>query len=138
MENTRKIYWVLTALSLAGYAWLAFAFLQPDSQADANTVCVFKNVTGLPCVSCGITRAIVLLLNGDITHALWINPLGGIAALALLIIPPWIGFDLTTKKNTLASLFLWTERKIKTKKVIYIPLVALALLNWGWNILKDL
>ena len=66
------------------------------------------------------------------------NPLGFFAAIGLIIVPLWILTDLLTKKNTLARTFLWTEEKIKTKKAIHIPLVALALLNWGWNILKGL
>jgi hypothetical protein len=66
------------------------------------------------------------------------NPFGCIVALALLILPVWIVTDFVARKDTLARSFLWTENKIKTKKAIYIPLVALALLNWGWNILKEL
>lgn len=67
-----------------------------------------------------------------------INPLGLIAALSLLIIPAWMITDAVTHKNTLAKFFLVAEQKIKTQKILYMPLVALVLINWGWNILKDL
>lgn len=71
-------------------------------------------------------------------ESLLMNPFGVVAAVALVILPLWLLTDLLTQKTTLARTFLWTEEKIKTRKAIYIPLVALALLNWGWNILKGL
>lgn len=123
---------------MAGYAWIGFHLLYEPDGASAFTVCLFKNVTGFPCPSCGITRSLLLLLAGDIYHALMINPLGGLAALLLIIIPPWILIDTLTGKKTLAPLFLWTEKKIQSSKTVSLPLVALVLLNWGWNILKDL
>lgn len=137
MKTRKNLYWLLAILSLAGYAWVGFHLAFPDS-TNGFTVCLFKNVTGVPCPSCGITRSLLLLMTGDLRNAMLLNPLGGLAAFALIATPLWIIFDLATRKNTLPLLFLWTERKIKTKKSIYIPLVALVLLNWGWNILKNL
>lgn len=51
-------------------------------------VCAWKHLTGLPCLGCGGTRAVDLLLRGDIPGAFAMNPaaLGGVlffAALAL-------------------------------------------------------
>jgi len=119
---------------MAGYAWIGFQLLS----SEGVTVCLIKNITGIPCPSCGITRAVLLLIGGEILPAILMNPLGCITAVALLILPLWIITDTLTRKNTLALTFLWTEKRIKTKKAVYIPLVALALLNWGWNILKEL
>jgi hypothetical protein len=134
----KKVYWVLGILSTAGYAWIGFHLLFPDSASSNLTVCLVKNVTGVPCPSCGTTRALLLLIAGDFQKALLTNPLCVVAGIGLLITPVWIAKDLVARTNTLALVFLWTEKKIKTKKAVYIPLVALALLNWGWNILKDL
>jgi hypothetical protein len=137
MKTRKNVYWLLAILSLAGYAWVGFNLAFPDS-SNGFTVCLFRNVTGVPCPSCGITRSLLLFMSGNFREAMLLNPLGGFAALALIAAPLWIIFDLAARKNTLHCLFLWTERKIKTKKSISIPLVALVLLNWGWNILKDL
>jgi hypothetical protein len=123
---------------MACYAWIGFHFFSGDMNDTSATVCLFKNITGIPCPSCGITRSLLLLIAGDFQGALLMNPLGMFAAMALLSFPPWILTDLLRGKNTLARSFLWTEKRIKTKKAIYLPLVALALLNWGWNILKEL
>ena len=126
---------MLTFLSMAGYAWIGLQFLIPG---EGFTVCLFRNVTGLPCPSCGVTRSLLLIIGGDLQQALLVNPLGPVAAIALAGVPLWILKDFVTRKSTLSPLFLRIEKKIKTKKTIYMPLIALALLNWGWNILKEL
>ena len=128
---------MLIILSMAGYSWMGFHLFVTELR-EAPVACLVKNISGIPCPSCGVTRSLILLGSGSFQEAMLMNPLGFLAAIALIIVPPWILTDLFTQKNTLARTFLWTEEKIKTKKRIYIPLVALALLNWGWNILKGL
>jgi hypothetical protein len=137
MRSNNRLYWILLILSMAGYAWIGYHFFTAEHDTSI-TVCLFKNITGIPCPSCGITRALLLLMDGEIRGAVLTNPLGLFAAMALLIIPFWILADLLIQKNTLERSFLWTEKRIKTKKAVYIPLAALALLNWGWNILKEI
>ncbi|HEY9047704.1 MAG TPA: DUF2752 domain-containing protein [Ohtaekwangia sp.] len=134
--NDRKIYWILTLLSLAGYTWLGYHLVWPNH--TAVTVCMFKNITGLPCPSCGITRSVLSLMQGDLYHAWMINPLGIIAALMLVAIPIWMAIDIVTARISLALAFRSAEEKIRTQKIIYIPLILLMAVNWGWNILKDL
>lgn len=50
------------------------------------SVCYFKAVSGLPCMSCGGTRAAALLARLDPAGALAMNPLATLAGLALV---PW-------------------------------------------------
>jgi hypothetical protein len=50
------------------------------------TVCYFKAVTGLPCLSCGGTRAVADLARLDAAAAVAMNPLAALAGLALI---PW-------------------------------------------------
>ena len=49
-------------------------------------VCVFRAATGIPCLTCGATRAAGLLVTGDVAGALAMNPLATLGALALV---PW-------------------------------------------------
>lgn len=137
MKSNRQLYWTLITLSIAGYAWIVLHLFVSQTGA-APVGCLVKNISGFPCPSCGVTRSLLLLCSGLFHEALLMNPLGLFAAIALTILPLWILIDLLIQKNTLARTLLWTEQKIKRKKAIYIPLVALALLNWGWNILKGL
>jgi len=42
--------------------------------------CPFKAATGIPCATCGMTRAFVHLAHGDAARALSASPLGTLAA----------------------------------------------------------
>ncbi len=41
----------------------------------ADIDCFFKSVTGIGCITCGITRAYLSLLSGDISAAFYYHPL---------------------------------------------------------------
>jgi hypothetical protein len=53
-------------------------------------LCVFKAATGIPCLTCGGTRAVVRLANLDPLGALMMNP---VVALAFLVLVPWAVAD---------------------------------------------
>lgn len=46
-------------------------------------VCLFRRLTGLPCPTCGITRSIVLTLNGHVGEALRLNLAGPVWVLVV-------------------------------------------------------
>lgn len=48
------------------------------------SICLFKNVTGMPCPSCGMTRAFLFLGHGQIAKATALHPLALPVALLLL------------------------------------------------------
>lgn len=66
---------VTSAMAIVGLAWLHSRLPNPS--------CPFAYLTGLPCVTCGGTRAVRALLEGDLVAALRFNPLVvmGISAL---------------------------------------------------------
>ena len=138
MKSNKHLYWILAILSVAGYAWIGLHLFFRDVLGTSLTVCLFKNVTSLPCPSCGITRSVLLIIHGDFQGARLMNPLGFVVAPALITLPVWLLTDTLRRKTTLAHSILWTEKIIKSRKSVSIPLVALVLINWGWNILKDL
>ena len=49
-------------------------------------VCLFRAVTGVPCLTCGATRALGELVAGDVAGAFAMNPLATLGAFALV---PW-------------------------------------------------
>jgi hypothetical protein len=56
------------ALLMLGAGWfLPLLSLAPD--------CAFKGLTGIPCLTCGSTRALMHLSHGNILSALGMNPL---------------------------------------------------------------
>ncbi len=84
------LYWggvTLTCLALAPLA---------GRLAVLSTGCAFKSLNGLPCPSCGATRAVLGLTDGSLASAFAANPLvtlalmvfgvGGLVALAMALL----------------------------------------------------
>lgn len=137
MKKNKLYNLVLTACFL-GYSWLFFLKFFANSSSNIDlTACLFKRITTIPCPSCGTTRAIQEIVQGNILSSLVINPFGVIVALIMLCCPLWIIYDYFTKKETFYNFYLTTESIIRTK-IVAISLIFLVLLNWIWNIYKQL
>jgi len=132
-----KLYLLLFTACTAGYAWLTITYYRTVSLALEPGVCLIKRVTGIPCPSCGSTRSVLSVLNGDIAGALLWNPFGIIIVCFLVIVPFWILFDVLRRQSTLFNFYNRTELFLK-RKWIAIPAILLVLLNWIWNISKGL
>ena len=157
-ERTR-FYGLLIILCGAGYVWLwlgmrADGFAADRFAADRSghfrsavethnamirqdlpAVCLVKQVTTLPCPSCGSTRSVLHILSGDFPGALYWNPLGFILFAGLFAAPFWIAFDLIGRKESLKRSFHRTEFWLR-KWWIALPLAVLILANWAWNLVK--
>ncbi|MCC7369613.1 MAG: DUF2752 domain-containing protein [Chloroflexi bacterium] len=73
--------------ALIGMAGLtAGALLPPDWVLHGPQLCIFKLMSGLPCPGCGLTRAVVLLMHGDLTGSLYYHPLAVFLVLAALLL----------------------------------------------------
>jgi hypothetical protein len=64
------------------------------SVAGALPLCPLANLTGWPCPSCGLTRAALALLRGDVAGALALHPLAPPVLLLLSIFAggAWLGY----------------------------------------------
>jgi hypothetical protein len=138
MHPNKKIYWILLLLTIGSYGWIGYHLIHTESHESSTTLCLFKNVTGIACPSCGVTRSVLTLLDGNILEAAFINPLGLLAMLLLLVIPIWIMADLTLNKTSLLGVYTKSEGFIRKKKFVYIPAFTLIAINWIWNITKGL
>jgi hypothetical protein len=135
--NRSRLYIILFISCVAGYTWLFINYnLNSTNSKDIN-VCIIKHVTNIPCPSCGATRSVLSLLNGDFSEAMLWNPLGIFLALILLITPIWISYDYLEKKETLFYYYRKMESAFQQKKLA-IPAIILVISNWIWNIYKDL
>jgi len=137
----KKTYILLAILSMAGYAWLGWNLVEDSSAPTAcpvNGACLFKAVTHLPCPSCGTTRALVLLMEGEVRGSLLVNPFGAVLGLMLIIVPIWILLDTIRKSNGFFRCYSLAERVLATNKWISASAIAVVLLNWFWNISKGL
>ena len=74
------------ALVVAGTAGVQIALV---SLSLPGWVCPFFRLTGLPCPGCGLTRAVILLLKGDLQASLHFHafaPILLLTALALILV----------------------------------------------------
>ena len=71
-------------LGIGALAALAVAVLHLDRLPIL--VCLFRAATGVPCLTCGATRALGELVTGDVAGAWSMNPL---ATLAAFVLVPW-------------------------------------------------
>ncbi len=133
-----KLYTILALTLAAGYVWLLIGFhanyFEKENPAE---VCLIKHTTNVPCPSCGSSRSVVTLMHGDFLGSLYLNPFGLVIALIMAITPFWLAFDLITGKSTLLHFYHRTEKWLR-KPALAIPLIALVLMNWIWNITKGL
>lgn len=137
MLSTRnKLYLFLAVACVAGYGCIFWTYrFYPLASRKEYGLCMFKKITSIPCPSCGSTRSILFLLQGDIAQAFMMNPIGIFLLIIMVVSPLWIAFDVIVKKNTLFHTYSTMENLLR-KKSISLPMVALVLANWYWNITK--
>lgn len=131
--SKNRLYVLVITLTAVGSAWLFYN----SQNINTHSICFIKNITGIPCPSCGATRSILALSKGEILNAIWINPLGIIMMPFLIVVPIWVTYDLIMHKDGLHRMYLKFEAYI-TKPFIRNSLIVLFLMNWAWNILKQL
>ena len=135
--NRNKLYSILFTACIVGYIWIYFISEKQFTENNSVNACLIKHLTNIPCPSCGSSRSVISLLNGDFIVALNFNPIGYIVALIMLVAPVWIIMDLIKKTNSLFNFYLKTENYLK-RLMIAIPLILLVIINWIWNITKGL
>ncbi len=90
-------------------------------------MCAWHRLTGLPCLTCGSTRAAAALLAGDPCLALRLQPLmvvGGAAALAALSAYSWC---LLARRRVVSLRLGPPERRLA-----WAVLAVLVALNWAY------
>ncbi len=133
IKRKKSLYILISTLLFAAYVWL---FLNHQSHEGTST-CLFKNIFHIPCPSCGVTRAILLITGGDFMEGVMTNPLSIVVLLGLLCLPVLIFLDVLFRKNYLFQLYNYTEKAFRSS-IVYIPFIIIIFVNWLWNIHKQL
>ena len=78
-DRQLALLWLAAAVSAVALRplWLALTPLLGP--------CVFRGLTGVPCPTCGTTRAATAFLNGELTIAFAANPLAALAGLIFIV-----------------------------------------------------
>ncbi|GAB4247914.1 MAG: hypothetical protein OHK005_14360 [Candidatus Methylacidiphilales bacterium] len=101
-----------------GFTWLRLGLPLPG--------CLFKAATGLPCLTCGGTRAARALFAGDFAAAFLVNPL---VALALILTGFYVPYALTAVLLRTRRLRFRLTSPGEVSRLRWLLFTA-ALLNW--------
>ena len=93
--------------------------------------CIFKCITGYPCPGCGMGRATIALINGDILLSLSYNILCIPFSTAIIIILIWLSLDLVRHKNTFFKFV--SDNVNNTYNYI---LITTLIINWTINMIR--
>jgi hypothetical protein len=123
--SERQLAWIWAGLALATAAlspvWIHLApLLRP---------CLFRQVTGVPCPSCGATRGVLALMDGRVLEALTFNPLmvtGFAAFLAGGALAPLWAWRINRVPDIVHPLPLWVR----------LGAVLAILANWAWVVVQ--
>lgn len=95
--------------------------------------CMFKTITGYPCVSCGFTRSALALAAGDMWLAVRMNPLLVLIAVAWLMYIPY-GFAAFFMPNIVPRWRLQLDKPGDLNKIRWVVGLTLAAI-WAWLII---
>ena len=94
--------------------------------------CQFLDSTGLPCPSCGMTTSFAWFAHGNLVASVYVQPMG--AALAIVAAAcVWGGLYVALTGRPVYRLL-----RLLPGRYYLLPLLALAVLAWGWKILIHL
>lgn len=124
LEIDHEALWLL--VGGASLCLLGVALATPGIQLP---VCVFKTLTGLPCPSCGVTRAVIALSRGDVGRALFLNPLAALACGAALVYLLYAAAVLVLRLPRLRPVV-----SPLGARVVRVTTVAVLAVNWAWLI----
>ena len=128
IERLQRVNFSIRLLALLALFFLGRVMaVRSSGFSTGPSVCLFRNVTGLPCPFCGSTRSVGHILQGEFSAALYSNPLGyfGLAFLVVLFISP------STIKGT--SDYLAKKWWTLTQKNQILITVGLIVLAWILN-----
>ena len=110
-------------------AAVAMAAIAISCQTAGIRLCLFKRLTGIPCPTCGGTRAVLHLLRGDLSAAWRSHPLVTVLLLGLMV-------NAVLSAASLASFRRLPVLQASPRAWCWLGglLLALAALNWGYLI----
>ena len=119
-ELDHELIWlaITVGAALSAILWLALHLPWPT--------CTFRTLTGLPCVTCGATRASLAFIHGNFGDAWRFNPLifAGLCAVVLFDVYALVVLS-TGARRVRISL-----PKPGARKLIFAGMVLLGLGNW--------
>ena len=120
---------ILSALYLLGIAWM---FIYTHYNVNI-LLCPTKWALGIPCPGCGMTRALSLLLKGDMVAAVTMNPNILIALVGIVLAPFLLFLQWFTNRDYMGSINSFLNRK-----QFLFPFCTFEIMIWAYNIMRHI
>ncbi|MFB3894754.1 MAG: DUF2752 domain-containing protein [bacterium] len=116
------VFGILSVFLLVAFVW------QPSD--NGMTLCYFRNITGLPCPGCGITRSLCAMAKGNIFRSFEYHIFGPLVF--LIAIGFWIRsiFELIYRKTVIILLPERIKRKLIPAFIICLCLFWIARIGY--------
>ena len=138
-ESRNSFYWprLLAFCLIAGTLLLPLAAFDWVTAPGALVLCPLRAVTGVPCPSCGLTRALAHLERGHWAEAVRFHPFAPLVFLLLLALSVMLLFELVTGKTIIGN-------PLKNRRDVWLVFGGLAVfqaartavffLDGGWSV----
>lgn len=120
---------ILSALYLLGIAWM-FIYIH---YKENILLCPTKWALGIPCPGCGMTRALSLLLKGDMVAAVTMNPNIVIALVGIVLAPFLLFSQWFTNRDYMGRI-----NSLLNRKLFLIPFCTFEIMIWAYNIMRHI
>ena len=124
-ETDHELIWLSVSVASLGLAATWFSLGLPWPR------CLFHDLTGRPCLTCGMTRSAIQFFHGHFLAALKWNPLVFAVLCGVTAFDLYTFFALVTRAPRLRIIF-WTASEKKFARIIVITALAL---NWAYLLL---
>jgi hypothetical protein len=121
------------AAGIVGGGWL----IASGTGLVAFTPCLVKHVTGMPCPTCGATRAALAFIQGDVGAAFLLNPIGPLMVIVTAGTLAFVLRDLVLQRHAVHRAYLRLCELLRQPQYA-VPLAMLMCVNWAWNVYKGL
>lgn len=98
-----------------------------------SSICIVKNITSYPCPGCGLGRATLDILHGNIIHSFQYNIIAIPFTFTILLSTIWLVVDLVNRRD---SFFRTINRRVAP--IYLLPFFALAIISWIVNIIRGI
>lgn len=88
-----------SASALVAAGMLAAASLLPARRPLPFDACLLHRISGLPCLTCGLTRSVCLFARGEWGASLQMHPAGWLVFGALVIACAWLAAEATVDRD---------------------------------------